>query len=160
MIFVLARAVTYSVLFIGFLLILLPGQVLQRWGMVRPAGIGPIEVLGLVIGVAGAALALWCILTFALIGRGTPAPFDPPRRLVIAGPYRYVRNPMYLGAALALLGAAVFYRSSALALYTAAFLLVTHLFVLLYEEPALTQTFGEDYQNYRGRVRRWLPRIS
>jgi protein-S-isoprenylcysteine O-methyltransferase Ste14 len=158
MIFILARAVTYASLFIGFLLIFLPGRVLERWGMVRPAGIGPIEVLGLVIGVAGAALALWCILTFAVIGRGTPAPFDPPRRLVVAGPYRYLRNPMYLGAAFALLGAAVFYRSSALALYTVGFLLVTHLFVLLYEEPALTRTFGQEYQNYRGRVRRWLPR--
>ncbi len=157
MIFILARAVTYAALFIGFLLIFLPGEILQRWGMVRPAAIGLIEVLGLVIGIAGAALALWCILTFAVVGRGTPAPFDPPRRLVIAGPYRYVRNPMYIGAAFALLGAAVFYRSSALALYSAAFLLVTHFFVLLYEEPALTQTFGDPYQRYRDKVRRWLP---
>lgn len=159
MIFVLVRAVTYASLFIGFLLVFLPGRVLERWGMIRPASIGPIEVLALVVGIAGAALALWCILTFAIVGRGTPAPFDPPRRLVVAGPYCYVRNPMYLGAAGALLGAAVFYRSSALALYTAGFLLVTHLFVLLYEEPALTRTFGAEYRDYRGRVGRWLPRI-
>lgn len=100
MISVLARAVTYSALFIGFLLVFLPGRVLERWGMIRPAHIGAIELLGVVVGVAGGALAIWCILTFAVIGRGTPAPFDPPRRLVIAGPYRYVRNPMYLGAVL------------------------------------------------------------
>ena len=160
MIFILARAVTYAAIFIGFLLIFLPGQVLQRWGMVRPPSIGLIEVLGLAVGIAGAALAVWCILTFAVIGKGTPAPFDPPRRLVIAGPYRYVRNPMYIGAGFALLGAAIFYRSGALALYTGGFLVVTHLFVLLYEEPALTQTFGDAYQQYRTTVRRWLPRIG
>ena len=158
MIFILARTVTYASLFIGFLLIFLPGQVLQRSGIVRPATIGLTELLGIVIGVAGAALALWCILTFAVIGKGTPAPFDPPRRLVVAGPYRYVRNPMYLGAALALVGAAVFYRSTALALYSAGFLIVTHLFVLFYEEPAPNNTFGEEYRSYRSRVRRWLPR--
>ncbi len=66
---------------------------------------------------------------------GTPAPFDPPRQLVVAGPYRMVRNPMYLGAALALAGAALFYRSWALLLYCAAFLLITHLFVVGYENP-------------------------
>ena len=66
---------------------------------------------------AGGALALWCILAFALVGKGTPAPFDPPRRLVVAGPYRYVRNPMYIGAGLALTGAAMFYGSLRLLSY-------------------------------------------
>jgi protein-S-isoprenylcysteine O-methyltransferase Ste14 len=160
MIFILARAITYATLFIGFLLIFLPGQVLERSGIVRPTNIGLLEVLGILVGIAGTALAIWCILTFAVIGRGTPAPFDPPRRLVIAGPYRYVRNPMYLGASFALLGAAIFYRSGALALYTAAFLVITHLFVLVYEEPALTRTFGEAYQEYRIAVHRWFPRFK
>ena len=160
MIFILARTVTYASLFIGFLLVFLPGQVLERTGIARPASFGAIELLGILIGIAGAALAIWCILTFAVIGRGTPAPFDPPRQLVVAGPYRYVRNPMYIGAGLALLGAAIFYRSGALALYTGLFLIITHLFVLLYEEPALTQTFGAAYQQYRTTVRRWLPRIG
>jgi protein-S-isoprenylcysteine O-methyltransferase Ste14 len=159
-IFVLARSVTYASLFIGFLLVFLPGQVLERTGIVRPASLGAIELLGILVGVAGAALALWCILTFAVIGRGTPAPFDPPRQLVVAGPYRYVRNPMYIGAGLALLGAAIFYRSGALALYTGLFLVITHVFVLLYEEPALTRTFGDAYQQYRNTVRRWLPRLD
>jgi protein-S-isoprenylcysteine O-methyltransferase Ste14 len=107
--------------------------------------------------VSGAALAVWCILSFAFLGRGTPAPFDPPRRLVLRGPYRYVRNPMYLGAALALAGAALFYRSGALLAYTGAFLLVMHAFVVWYEEPTLRRTFGESYEAYRRQVRRWLP---
>src|SRR5436853_491 len=83
------------------------------------------RVAGIVIGTAGAAVALWCIFTFAFIGIGTPAPFDPPRRLVIEGPYRFVRNPMYIGAGLALAGAALFYWSLALLGYTGLFFLAT-----------------------------------
>jgi protein-S-isoprenylcysteine O-methyltransferase Ste14 len=110
------------------------------------------------VGVAGGALALWCIVTFALAGRGTPAPFDPPRKLVVQGPYRYVRNPMYVGAVLALCGAALFYRSIPLFGYAALFLLATHLFVVVYEEPTLARLFGSEYEKYRARVGRWLPR--
>ena len=103
-------------------------------------------------------LALSCVLTFAFIGKGTPAPFDPPRRLVVQGPYRIVRNPMYMGAGMALGGAALFYRSSALAAYVVLFLLVTHLFVVWYEEPTLRGLFGAEYDAYCRRVRRWGPR--
>jgi protein-S-isoprenylcysteine O-methyltransferase Ste14 len=114
----------------------------------------------MVVGVIGGALALWCILTFALVGKGTPAPFDPPRQLVVAGPYRFVRNPMYIGAGLALAGAALFYRSVSLLGYVGLFLLATHAFVVWYEEPALTRLFPQEYQTYRAHVRRWLPRLS
>jgi len=155
--FVLARAVTYSTLFIGFLLVFLPRTILARSGIVRPAELGAVEYAAITVVVAGGALALWCILTFTVVGHGTPAPFDPPRRLVIRGPYRYVRNPMYLGAALALCGAALFYRSIPLFGYAGVFLLVTHAFVVWYEEPTLAGLFGADYDAYRARVGRWLP---
>jgi protein-S-isoprenylcysteine O-methyltransferase Ste14 len=155
---VLIRALTYSTLFIGFLLIFLPARVLAWSGMVRPVGIGPAQIVGILLGACGAALALWCIATFIVKGRGTPAPFDPPRQLVVAGPYRRVRNPMYLGAALALAGAAIFYQSWALLLYCAAFLLITHLFVVGYEEPTLRASFGPAYMDYCRRVSRWIPR--
>lgn len=158
LVFVLVRAVTWSVLFIGFFLVFLPGQIVSQFGLLRPAGWGLPEILGAAIALAGAALALWCILTFSLLGRGTPAPFDPPRRLVVRGPYRFVRNPMYLGAFLALLGAAMLYHSIWLAGYAVAFVLVTHLFVLGYEEPTLTRTFGQSYTDYRVAVHRWIPR--
>jgi protein-S-isoprenylcysteine O-methyltransferase Ste14 len=115
------------------------------------------QVVGALATLLGAALALWCVLIFAMVGRGTPAPFDPPRRLVQSGPYRFVRNPMYLGAGLALAGAALFYSSLALLAYTAGFMLVTHLFVTLYEERILARMFTTEYAEYRGRVRRWLP---
>lgn len=155
--FVLVRAATYSTLFIALLLVFLPGRVLEWSGIVRPAELGAVELMGILIGGAGGALALWCIISFAVLGKGTPAPFDPPRRLVVRGPYRYVRNPMYIGAAFALGGAALFYRSLPLLGYVGVFLLVTHLFVVGYEEPTLQRLFGADYQAYRARVRRWLP---
>src|SRR2546425_10233857 len=142
--FVLMRAVTYGTLFVGFLVVFLPGRVLEWSGVRRPASLGLPQGVGLAVVVLGAALALWCILTFAFVGKGTPAPFDPPRRLVVRGPYRFVRNPMYLGAVLALAGAALFYGSVALMSYAGAFLLMTHAFVVWYEEPTLRATFGAD----------------
>jgi protein-S-isoprenylcysteine O-methyltransferase Ste14 len=103
-------------------------------------------------------LALTCILTFVFVGRGTPAPFDPPRRLVVQGPYRLIRNPMYLGAGLALAGAALFYQSIPLIGYAAVFLLITHAFVVLYEEPTLAKAFEKDYDAYCRRTGRWWPK--
>jgi len=155
--FVFIRAITYATLFIGLVLVFLPAQLLSP-ALARPAAIGVPQVLGMVVAVGGGAIALWCILSFALVGRGTPAPFDPPRRLVVSGPYAQVRNPMYIGAGLALGGAALFYGSSALLGYAAAFLLVTHLFVVLYEEPTLRRSFGSEYEAYCRQVRRWWPR--
>jgi protein-S-isoprenylcysteine O-methyltransferase Ste14 len=137
----------------------LPARVLSRAGVGRPPTLGALQLIGLVVGAAGAALALWCVLTFAFLGRGTPAPFDPPRRLVVRGPYRRVRNPMYLGAAVALGAAALFYQSLALLAFAAGFLLVTHLFVIGYEEPTLRRMFGAEYEAYCRTVWRWRPKL-
>ena len=156
--FVFIRAVTYAALFIGLVLVFLPAQLLSPAEIARPETIGAFQVVGMVVAVGGGAIALWCILSFAVVGRGTPAPFDPPRRLVVRGPYAVVRNPMYLGAGLALGGASLFYQSLPLLGYTAGFFLVTHLFVVLYEEPTLRRTFGTDYESYCRQVRRWWPR--
>lgn len=157
---VLARALTYAALFIGLLLVFVPSRLLSWSGVTRPAVIGVLQIVGMVVAGAGAGLALWCVVTFALTGRGTPAPFDPPRRLVRRGPYGIVRNPMYIGAGLALAGAALFYQSTSLLGYSLLFLLVAHLFVVWYEEPTLRRAFGEEYEAYRRRVRRWWPRHS
>jgi protein-S-isoprenylcysteine O-methyltransferase Ste14 len=155
--FVLIRAITYFTLFVGFLLVFLPARVLSSAGITAPESIGAPQVTGMIAGSLGALLALWCIATFIFIGRGTPAPFDPPRLLVDAGPYRFVRNPMYIGAGLALGGAALFYRSWALLGYAVAFAFITHLFVVVYEEHALRSTFGDAYVRYCDRVHRWWP---
>jgi len=157
--FVAFRAITYATLFIAFVLIYLPARVLSRSDITRPAVMDAPQIVGIIIGSAGAVIALWCVITFAWIGKGTPAPFDPPRRLVVRGPYRFVRNPMYIGAAIALSGAALFYESVTLLAYVCGFLLAAHLFVVAYEEPALHRTFGPEYDQYRRLVRRWWPRL-
>jgi protein-S-isoprenylcysteine O-methyltransferase Ste14 len=159
-VFVFARAVTYATLFIGLVLVFLPARLLSWSGVTNAPAIGVAEATGMLAAAIGAALALSCIFTFALHGKGTPAPFDPPRHLVVRGPYRFVRNPMYLGAATALAGAALFFRSVALAGYVAAFLLMTHAFVVWYEEPTLRTTFGPEYERYCRQVRRWWPRLK
>ncbi len=158
-IFVLFRAITYAALFIGLVLIYVPARLTSWTGIVRPVSIGVQQVTGMVIGTIGAVVALWCVFSFATIGRGTPAPFDPPRRLVIRGPYRFVRNPMYIGAGLALAGAALFYASLPILGYTVLFFLVAHLFVVWYEEPTLRRTFGGGYEAYCDGVRRWWPSL-
>jgi protein-S-isoprenylcysteine O-methyltransferase Ste14 len=155
--FVLVRALTYATIFIGFVLVFLPARVLSAAGIEAPPSIGPWQIAGVVVGAAGAALAISCVLTFAVVGKGTPAPFDPPRRIVVRGPYRFVRNPMYIGAGLAVSGAVLYYQSLALLAFVCGFLIVTHLFVVFYEEPTLGRMFGEDYDAYCRTTDRWWP---
>ena len=155
--FILARALTYATLFIGFVLVYLPSELAAAVGA-RPSESAVARFAGAGLAAIGGALAVWCVLAFAVVGKGTPFPLDPPRRLVVRGPYRFVRNPMYLGAVTALAGAAIYCASPALAGYAAAFLLVMHAFVVWYEEPRLRETFGSDYDRYCAAVRRWWPR--
>ena len=105
----------------------------------------------------GAGVYLRCLWDFAARGRGIPSPVDHPRRLVVTGLYRYVRNPMYVGALLVLLGEAVFFRSVSGLLYALGWFAIIHFVVLLYEEPYLRHRFGHDYERYVRAVHRWLP---
>ena len=106
----------------------------------------------------GAPIALACVGTFVVRGRGTPAPFDAPRQLVAAGPYRWVRNPMYLGAGLIVVGYAFYVGSISVLILAAAMWITIHLFVYFYEEPTLREKFNGSYENYCRVVSRWLPR--
>ena len=117
------------------------------------------RILAIPVMLAGAALAVACIATFVVIGRGTPAPFDPPRQFVAVGPYRSVRNPMYIGGALLLAGFALYLRSGAALIFCLPWLLLAHIFVLVYEEPALRGKFGAPYETYCRTVPRWIPRF-
>ena len=157
--FVLIRAAIWASLFIGLVLVFVPARLLFGVGPIRPPGPGVRELAGMFVAGVGAIVALSCVATFAVIGQGTPAPFDPPRRLVVRGPYRFVRNPMYIGAGLALSGAALVYRSLSLLGYALVLLIATHLFVVWYEEPTLRRMFGDDYVAYCARVHRWRPRM-
>ena len=151
------RTLIYLTLIVGLILILLPGDALEGTGLTRTSPPGILQVAGGLIAVVGAGLALWCAFTFAIIGRGTPLPLDPPRRLVVAGPYRFVRNPMAIGVGLALVGVAAVYESSTLLGFSGLFMLGIHTFVVLYEEPTLRRMFGAEYEAYCAEVDRWLP---
>jgi len=107
---------------------------------------------------AGTALCVWCVWNFAAVGRGTPGPWDAPSRVVAAGPYRWVRNPIYIAALLAVLGEAWLFLSPALLAYAGAMAVTCHLFVVGYEERALRRRFGCAYLDYQRTVPRWLPR--
>ena len=117
-----------------------------------------------VAGVALIALGLWilveCFTRFALQGRGTPAPIAPPERLVVAGPYRRVRNPMYVAVTALNLGQAALFADLRLLVYAGAVWAAFHAFVLLYEEPTLRRAFPRDYAPYFAAVPRWIPRIK
>src|SRR3989442_9760477 len=112
-----------------------------------------VELLGLAL---GGAVVVWCIGVFVVQGRGTPALFDAPRRLVAIGPYRYVRNPMYIGGALLLLGFGLVQQSPSVVLFVPAWLLLFHLVVVFYEEACLRDKFGHEYDEYCRRTPRWI----
>ena len=107
--------------------------------------------------IIGAAVYIWCVWDFATFGRGTPAPIDAPKRLVVHGLYHYTRNPMYLAGLLVILGWATHFFDPWLLLYGCGIAACFHLFVVLYEEPHLQHLFGADYDGYRSAVNRWLP---
>ena len=105
---------------------------------------------------AGIALLLWCVTEFYRAGRGTLAPWAPPKQLVVTGLYRYSRNPMYIAVLLVLLGWFVGFRSATLAAYGVVMMVVFHLRVVLHEEPFLARTHGDQWSEYSARVPRWL----
>jgi protein-S-isoprenylcysteine O-methyltransferase Ste14 len=117
----------------------------------------PWHLLGWLPLAAGLTTYLGCVWEFVARGRGTPAPWDAPRRVVAGGLYRFVRNPMYLTVAVLLVGEALLYRAPVVLLLVAGLWALFHAFVVRYEEPALLRRFGAEYEDYRRRVPRWVP---
>jgi protein-S-isoprenylcysteine O-methyltransferase Ste14 len=113
---------------------------------------------GIVLMIAGGALGVACVVDFVVRGSGTPAPFDPPKKFVVAGPYRRVRNPMYIGGIGLVAGFGLYLRSPAILLLAVIFFLLSHLFVTRVEEPGLRKKFGAPYEEYLKTVPRWLPK--
>jgi len=110
--------------------------------------------------VIGGCVLLWCFWDFLTKGFGTPAPIAPPKELVVSGMYKYVRNPMYVGVILMLIAYFLWFGFWSLLIYTAAFFLACHLFVLNYEEPTLKKKFGRSYTNYMKSAPRWIPKFK
>ena len=153
----LLKNLAFVVVAPGSLLVLLP-YLLLSGTHARAARDGPAALLAAAIFMAtGILMLVWCVWDFARVGRGTPAPIDPPRSLVVTGPYRYVRNPMYLAVATILFGEMILFRSGALLFYMLLCCVGFHLFVVFYEEPTLRRRFGASYVAYCGTTFRWLP---
>jgi protein-S-isoprenylcysteine O-methyltransferase Ste14 len=129
------------------------------FGENRSPASGPVFLLALVLFIAGAAIYTWCVWDFATFGRGTPAPIDAPKKLVVRGLYRYTRNPMYLGVLTVILGWVVLFRSLDLVVYALFIGSCFHCFVVFYEERQLQQEFGSEYEDYCAQVGRWLPKF-
>ena len=112
--------------------------------------------VGIIPFISGVCLLLWCVRDFYIAGKGTLAPWDPPRHLVEVGLYRISRNPMYIAVVLILVGWVTCFRVRTLVVYAIAVAAAFHLRVVLGEEPWLARTFGEEWQKYAARVPRWL----
>jgi len=151
------RALVYAGAFIGLWLWLAYEAHLRDvpFGFPLPDWVAPIGVALMAIGLGVMAV---CVATFVARGRGTPAPFDPPRDFVASGPYRWVRNPMYIGMFVFLVGYALCAVSFAALIVAFAMLAVAHLVAVLYEEPSLARRFAEPYREYRRTTPRWIPR--
>jgi protein-S-isoprenylcysteine O-methyltransferase Ste14 len=156
-----ARALLGTLCFLfvapGFIAGLVPFWI-TGWRLPGDFG-SPPQIVGMVLIAAGLGSLLESFARFALEGRGTPAPPFPTERLVVAGQYRYVRNPMYLAVATIIAGQALRFESVPLLLYGVAIALCFHLFVLAYEEPTLRRRYGAEYERFCAHVPRWLPRL-
>ena len=145
--------------------ILVPGTVagVVPWLLLQGSGgavllLPSIWMVGFLPLLLGVGLYLWCAAAFTFIGKGTPAPIDAPKVLVIQGPYHWVRNPMYIAVLSVVIGEAILFRSFLLVGYALLVGLVVHMFVVFVEEPSLRRQFGGSYETYLSTVPRWLPR--
>lgn len=118
---------------------------------------GVLSLLAIPLWLTGSFIILWSFRDFALRGRGTPLPADPPKELVVSGVYQYVRNPIYVGVLFIFLGHFLWFGYWTLFVYMIASFIGVHLFVVFYEEPTLRRKFGREYEEYLEHVPRWIP---
>jgi protein-S-isoprenylcysteine O-methyltransferase Ste14 len=140
---------------------LLPGTVAVYLPLLIVRGAAPAawttSAVAIALIIAGTIIVVWCVWDFATFGQGTPMPLDAPRKLVVRGLYRYMRNPMYVGVMTIILGWSVMFQAWILVVYAVVVGACFHLFVVLYEERRLRHLFGKQYEDYCARVRRWVP---
>src|SRR4029450_5667724 len=151
------RSIFFALLIPGTVTVLIPYLIASSRGPIRIEHWTLWQYLSLLPIIVGTGILIWCIRDFAVAGRGTLAPIDPPKHLVVRGPYRYVRHPMDVGAGSILLGEALLLSSLAVLGYAVAYFAIIYLFVVFYEEPTLRRQFGESYETYCRRVHRWVP---
>jgi len=147
-----------TILVPGLAVIAVPYWILSATDTLDGPHIGLLEGLAVGLVLIGAVMVVWVSVAFVRRGRGTPVPIVPPEVLVIEGLYRFVRNPMYVGALLVLLAEALLFRSAWILLYAAFLWLALHVFAVLIEEPQLERRFGDPYRKYKAETPRWIPR--
>ncbi len=152
----LLKNIIFTIFAAGIGAVLIPYWILN--GSPRaPAHWGVVQYLSVLMGLLAVGIYARCVWDFATVGRGTPAPIAAPQVLVMRGLYQHVRNPIYLGVLLLILGEAAFFEAWSLAVYALIAFGVFQLFVVLYEEPTLRRKFGQSYERYCQTVPRWLP---
>ena len=154
------KTLIFTVLVPGTIAVWIPYRLVASPGPRGSIPLGSFRYAGLAAMLIGALMYLWCAWDFAFAGKGTPAPIDPPRELVVRGLYKYVRNPMYIGVLSLVLGQAVWFEAVTLFAYAGLVFLLFSAFVFFYEEPALKRKFGDSYKRYCETVPRWLPRLG
>jgi protein-S-isoprenylcysteine O-methyltransferase Ste14 len=139
-----------------------PAVLLGRTGWAQAfAAVPPARaVAGALLAAAGLAMLVWTVTLFIRVGRGTLAPWDPTRKLVVRGPYAHVRNPMITGVLAILIGEATAFGTRQLWTWAALFVAINHVYFLLSEEPGLARRFGAEFDEYKRHVPRWIPRLS
>ena len=146
----------------GTALVFVPGVILwlsaQSPAAIASEGLAqPRLWIGILSAVTGLFFAVWTVRLFLTAGEGTPAPWDPPKRLVVRGPYRHVRNPMITSVLLMLGAESLLFGSWHLAGWMLVFFLINTIYFSLVEEPGLERRFDENYRRYKANVPRWIP---
>ena len=152
---------------LGFLFVLLPiiligipWKILSTPGDTLLFDLGKFRYLGLVPIFAGIVIYVWCSCSFLFSGKGTPIHSMPPKKLVVKGLYRFVRNPIYIGGFFVLAGEVLLFQSKGIFIYFLIVFGLINIFVPVYEEPRLEKRFGVTYKRYRQSVPRWVPRLT
>jgi protein-S-isoprenylcysteine O-methyltransferase Ste14 len=157
MLSLLLRNLFFTLLQPGVVAGLVPYLLLRsRWGVLMDTPFTILQYIGILLFATGLVIMLDCILRFALEGKGTLSPVDPTRELVASGLYRLSRNPMYVGVMTMLLGETVFSESVYFLIYSTLIFVLFHTFIIKIEEPRLRKDFGNAYEVYCKKVRRWI----
>ena len=151
------KTALFTILVPGTLAVLIPYRLASSPAARGTVALGSFRYVGLALAAAGTLIYLWCAWDFAFAGKGTPAPIDPPKKLVVRGLYKHVRNPMYVGVLSLVLGQAFWFEALNLFIYAGFGFLMFNAFVFFYEEPALNRKFGDAYRRYCDTVPRWIP---
>ncbi|MFX0203846.1 MAG: methyltransferase family protein [Candidatus Hodarchaeota archaeon] len=153
-------SIIITVFFVGLFCYFIPRWILDWDFLLFPLEIGVFRFIGLVPIILGVVTMIGFIWGWILSGTGTPLQFDTPKELIVRGSYRFVRNPMYVGYCLIMIGEVLLFKSSVLVLYFLVLFLFLHMFVVFVEEPMLKLKFGESYEQYCKSVPRWVPRLK